>query len=297
MAENSQGVSSPRVNVYSSCRGGYTLVELLVYLVIAVVLVASVYQVLIGQNRLYSKQQGLQDVRATLRSTASFLAWELRQLSASGGDVYSAGIYDLVIRSIQGGGLVCAIDEATYRYGLIDAEGEFSATSNDSVLVFSEGRAGSTDDAWVTAVVSDVLLTGGGGPTCHWGDSTAVATEVVIELTPDSLLAGIDGGAPVRFFRRTHYGIFLDGGRWWLGRKVGDEATFEKMTGPLAAPPDSGLVFSYYDSSGNVTADPSQIEVVDICVRGESARNVRHYDGTVVAAQEDSLTLRVHLRG
>jgi len=78
MAENSQGVSSPRVNVYSSCRGGYTLVELLVYLVIAVVLVASVYQVLIGQNRLYSKQQGLQDVRATLRSTASFLAWELR---------------------------------------------------------------------------------------------------------------------------------------------------------------------------------------------------------------------------
>ncbi|NIU73758.1 MAG: hypothetical protein GWN71_09290, partial [Gammaproteobacteria bacterium] len=45
----------------------------------------AIYQLLIGQNRLYMKQRELQDVRTSLRAAANLLAFELRQASASGG--------------------------------------------------------------------------------------------------------------------------------------------------------------------------------------------------------------------
>ncbi len=64
---------------------GFTIAELLVYIVISVVIISSIYQLLIGQNRLYLKQRELTDVRGTLRAGAALLAWELRGVAASEG--------------------------------------------------------------------------------------------------------------------------------------------------------------------------------------------------------------------
>ncbi len=63
---------------------GFTVVEFLIYFVIALVIMAAIYQVLIGQNRLYMKQRELEDVRGSLRSAGNLLTFEFRQASASG---------------------------------------------------------------------------------------------------------------------------------------------------------------------------------------------------------------------
>ena len=54
---------------------GFTLVEMMIYMVVAGIVMAAVYQLLIGQSRSYTKQRELMDVHGTLRAAASLLAW------------------------------------------------------------------------------------------------------------------------------------------------------------------------------------------------------------------------------
>ena len=85
-----------------------TLVELLVYIVISGAVMAGIFQLLMGQSRSYGKQRELMDVHETIRGAAAVLAWEIRQGSASGGDLYAIGANSITLRSIQGAGVVCA---------------------------------------------------------------------------------------------------------------------------------------------------------------------------------------------
>jgi hypothetical protein len=112
-------------------RGGFSVIELLVYLIIAIVVVTGIYQVLIGQNRLYLKQRELQDVRTSLRAAANLLAFELRQLSAADSDLYVINQFDLKLRSVQGTGIVCAIHGTQPRFGLYATSGDIQATTGD----------------------------------------------------------------------------------------------------------------------------------------------------------------------
>jgi len=280
-------------------RGGFSVVELLVYLVVAVIVVAAIYELLIGQNRLFVKQRELQDVRTSLRSAANLLAFELRQTSPSSGDIYSIGTNTVTLRSLLGGGIVCGIHGSEPRYGLYAVGGDFSATSNDSVLIFSANGSGASDDSWVTAGVVTIYSPGVGGvPDCGWTGTTA-DPEIVVEVdTTGVALTGIQLGAPVREFRRTQYGLYQEAdGRYWLGRKIGAAAGWEQLTGPLESPTDSGLVFIYYDQAGNVTADPTQVRMVDIIIRGESYGLAPRRRELGPAAVEDTLTVRVSVRG
>lgn len=110
-----------------------------------------------------------------------------------------------------------------------------------------------------------------------------------------SVLDYIEVGAPFRAFRRVEYGLYQDAGdgRWWLGRKVGAAASYEKLTGPLLAPASGGLEFTYRDAAGNVTADPTQVAVIDFVLRAESYR----VSGNARDFQQDTLATRVALRG
>ncbi|MGD2154152.1 MAG: hypothetical protein PVG79_12850 [Gemmatimonadales bacterium] len=281
-------------------RGGFSVVELLVYLVVAVIVVAAVYQLLIGQNRLFVKQRELQDVRTSLRSAANLLAFELRQTSPASGDIYAIGTSTVTLRSLLGGGIVCGIHGTEPRYGLYAVGGDFSATSNDSLLIFSANSDGPDDDSWVTTGVVTVYSSGpaGGVPDCGWTGTTA-DPEIVVEVdTTGVTLTGIQLGAPVREFRRTQYGLYQEtDGRYWLGRRIGAASGWEQLTGPLESPTDSGLVFAYYDQAGNVTADPTQVRMVDIIIRGESYGQAPRRRELGPAAVEDTLTVRVSVRG
>lgn len=279
--------------------GGFTVIELLVYLVVAVVVVTAVYNLLIGQNRLYMKQRELQDVRASVRSAANLLAFELRQASASGGDLDSISTFDVILRSVQGTGVVCGIHNSSARLGLYATGGDFSATTADSAMVFEANGSGTGDDDWfLGGVAGKYDPSAGGVPSCQWS-GVSVAPDLVVAIdTTLVAIAGVEIGAPYRQFRKVHYGLYLEAdGRWWLGRKVGAAASWERLTGPLSAPSDSGLAFRYYDQSGSATTDPTLVRMVDIVLRGESYGKVPQAGNLAPDVEEDTLTLRVSLRG
>lgn len=258
---------------------------MLVYFVLALVVVASIYQLLISQNRLYLKQTELQDVRGSLRAAANFLAFELRQTSASGGDIYAMGPDSLVIRSVQGAGIICGVHGSAPRFGLYSVQGEFS--TGDSAMVYSVDS-----DSWTISSIKDTWTTGGGVDDCYWSGSPS--SDITVEV--DSAASqGVQVGAPIRAFNRAHYGLFSEEDRWWLGRKVGSATSYDKIVGPLLSPTDSGLYLIYYDQTGAVTADSSLVGFVDIILRGESQRRVPGAGGP--SYQEDTLTVRVALRG
>jgi Tfp pilus assembly protein PilE len=275
-------------------RGGFTLVEVLVYLLIGVVLVSVVYRVLISQNRLYVKQRELIDVRGTLSTAAAVLAWELRQASAAGGDLYSIGPSSFSVRSIQGVGIVCAANDTVPNYGLWRTTGEFYATTDDSALVYAAGSGKEGDDGWRSAGILELLNpTTGQVPACAW--PAGVAPDLVVKLAGD--LTGIYPGGPLRSFRRVEYGLFQDGGRWWLGARVGAAESYEKLTGPVSSPADGGLMFTYYDQNGAATLDPTQVAEVQIVIRAESVGKIRQSGGQPPGFQRDTVATRVSLRG
>jgi type II secretory pathway pseudopilin PulG len=291
---------------------GFTIVELLVYFTIAVIVIAGVYQLLIGQNRLYIKQREMQDVRTSLRATGNLLAFEFRQASAASGDLYGIGADSVRLRSIQGTGVICGEHTNLPRYGLWGTSGEFMDTAEDSALVFAAGDVGSEDDTWKIVAQYRVMDKGlAGVGRCGWTDKVVGkgkgltkgtgptmegvgVPDIAVETRGD--MDDVYLGAPYRAFRPVTYGAYQEGDRWWLGRRVGSSDSWERLTGPLRAPEDSGLYFIYYDDAGAETSDPAQVRMVDIVLRGESLGRVPRV-GQEPGFQQDTLTIRVSLRG
>lgn len=269
---------------------GFTIVEILVALTVSVVLLAAIYQILIGQSRLYSSQNALLDVRANLRATASLLAWELRQASAPGGDLYSIDEHSVVLRSIRGTAIVCAEHPSQPRYGLWSVSGEFETTAIDSALLFAAGNKGTQDDDWRVVALSNTWTSGGGVPSC-WGD--VAPTELVVQVAGNTDSVRI--GGPIRSFRKVEYGLYEDEGRWWLGRKVAGAGDYERLTGPLLPPADSGLALVYYDADGDTTSVIAEVVSVDVVLRAESLIRAPQAN-EAPDFKHDSLTLRTSLR-
>lgn len=110
----------PRLARQPPSQAGFTLAELLVYLTLSGLVMASVYQLLMGQSRAYGRQRELMDVHETLRTAAALLAWEIRQASATDGDLYSIGETSITLRSVQGSGFICVGHPTLPRFGLVD---------------------------------------------------------------------------------------------------------------------------------------------------------------------------------
>ena len=263
---------------------GFTLVEMMIYMVLAGLIMASVYQLVIGQSRAYGKQRELMDVHETLRSAAALLTWEMRQASAADGDIYAIGANSITLRSPQGSGFVCVIHPDLPRFGVRGAGlGDVAATTDDSALVY----VGSAN--WDVQRILAVSKPGDMGVgECAWTGGSK--PDIGVKLSDAT---GIQVGALFRAFRRVEYGLYQADGRWWLGRKVGEAASYDKLTGPLLAPASGGLVLTYRDAAGNVTADPTQVAVIDFVIRAESYR----VSGNALEFQQDTLATRVALRG
>ena len=295
-----------------SCRSrrGFTIIELIIGLTLGLIVLTSVYKLLMSQSRLYGVQREVADTRQSLRAAAALLSYELESAAATAGDFYAIGPNSLSMRSVQGTGVVCSkggTGVVKKRFGLQLASGYFQGTVTgvDSAMVydmlalpFGQWNVLKVKEAW-NGTDSWAAIGGGGGgtPVCFWGDSSVNVPrpQATVELfAPNPVLAGILVGDPVRAFRPTEFALFQQAGRWWLGRKVIGEANYEILTGPLLPASDSGLVFTYYDATGAVTADPSRVVQVEIVLRAESFGSA---SGVGYKTLRDSLTTRVFLRG
>jgi len=269
---------------------GFTLAELLVYMVIGGIVMASVYQLMITQGRTYGKQRELMDVRETARSGGALLAWELRHAASGGSRLAVMGANSITLRSVQGLGIVCAKHKTLPRYALWRTGGSIQATADDSALVYTVGL-----DKWRVVKINQVgTPTAMGLTACAWPGARKPDLVVQVAVTTKQDTSSIQVGAAVRPFRRVQYAEYQARGRWWLGRKVGTAATYEQLTGPLLAPGAGGLTFAYYDTLGVVTATPGAVGAVGFTLRTESFKPVRN--GPRLQFQRDSLTTKVALR-
>ena len=90
-----------------SRRAGFTLVELLIYMVISALIGTVVVKFMLNQSRNYASQVQIIDARETLRGAVSLFTWELRGLSAEAGDIYVMDSSSVAIRSVLATGVVC----------------------------------------------------------------------------------------------------------------------------------------------------------------------------------------------
>jgi len=271
-------------------RRGFTMIEIIVSLIIGLILLGSVVQMMIVQGRGYRKQREQVDVRETAREAASLLSWDLRQAAVAGSPFVAMGPNNVTIRSPRGLGTICAKHALLARYGLWKTAGSILATVDDTALVYQIGK-GAWNKLKITAVGTPAAM---GVAACAWPGARPpdmVVEFAVVAATDTSL---IKVGAPFRNFRSVQYAEFQQNGRWWLGRKVGQAASYEQLTGPVLAPASNGLALTYYDTLGAVTANTAAVGSVAFTIRTESYKNAT--TGSSFVYQRDSLTTRVGVR-
>jgi hypothetical protein len=256
------------------------------------VLVMVIFQLMVGQQRAFTKQQTATRSQGNLRGAMSMLSWELHTASAGDGDLYAIGRSSFSIRSLQGQGIVCGIDSVKPKGALLwGISGDFPETADDSALVFAAGSTGNADDTWRQFAVAGV---GNTTDPCAW--DPAIIAEIRVKIAGDT--TGVRIGAPLRAFRRTEYSLVQDSSEWWLARRVGAASSFELLAGPLAAPADSGLLFTYYDRSGNVATTPNNVAIVQIMLRSAPpAASGGGGTGKSGAPKQETVRTRVSLRG
>jgi prepilin-type N-terminal cleavage/methylation domain-containing protein len=269
---------------------GFTILELLIAMVIGLVLLAGVYGVLINQSQEYLLHRENIDVQETLRGAAVLLTSEIEHSKADR-DLVTIEPSTLKLRSIQNAGVFCV--DATPRYGVWLPSGLFATGADDSAFVRRVN-----DGVWMRAKVTNVWVNPGGGapaatacPVAKWagGGTPPRVVQLAYNAVADSV--GVRLGSAIRGFRMTTYSLTSSGGRWWLGRQIGN-GTVDLITGPLQA---GGLTFEYYDLDGNATAVLDDVVSIKVTLVAESFRTVRG-PGGALTNRADDVSFRAYLR-
>jgi prepilin-type N-terminal cleavage/methylation domain-containing protein len=288
---------------------GFTLIELLISLVVLGVVTAALFKLITTTQRVSRAQSERVTLQSNIRAGAIVLPSELRQINAiSGGgtaknDIITTpapGLTTLQFRASRGFGFVCAVPTSTQLklYGPPATTWQpynFSALrapqgNRDSVFVWTEGpddKTG-TDDLWVGAKITAVSLTAG---TCADGSAGYV-------LTINPAVAGLTSAvvkAPARTFEAMEYGLYANGGEYWLGaRSLGaSEASMQPVLGPLTS---DGVSFNFLDGDGTATTDRGLVKSIQITLKGLTDQAIVVGSNTKTAYVRDSLVTQVVLR-
>ena len=259
-------------------RGGFTLVELLIVAVLGTVVVGATYQMILTSQKAYTIQIAQMQGQQTVRAGIDILSVELRELSGVEGDVLTMDPDRIEVRAMRAFGLVCNIN-ASGSPILVKKIGRYFK-SGDSIVVFADNDPDvSGDDTILFGAVTGLTTS----QSCTGSDTaqSLVVPDLVTALANDTVRLG----APVRAFTIYTYGLYLLEGDYYLARRSGN--TTEPLVGPLSP---NGVSFTYMDSDGVVTTDPTAVSQIEVTLRSRS--NVTNERGPVT----DSLTTTIYLR-
>lgn len=260
-------------------RRGFTLVELLVALVLLGIVSGAIYQLLVTNQRLYQEQTQRVDLNSNLRAAVTILPTEFRELSAGdplGSDIVEMGADSIVYRAQRALYTVClppvvstattgSITIRTGRwYGIRPFDGK-----RDGLMLFAEGDPSMRgDNVWLHAEPSGSITVGTACPPTmeeSW-------TFNIKNVSPAGALAGVEVGAPLRAYEIVKMKSYQDSyGDYWVGMQRLSLPTgwgsLEPMLGPIA---ERGIQFAYFDTTGTVTADRTQVARIEITVIGKT---------------------------
>src|SRR5581483_7533438 len=248
---------------------GFTLPELLVGLVLFSIVGLAIYKVFLSSERLYQQQTQRVDLQQNLRAATNVLPAELRQLDADEGDILAMASDSIKIRAMRelafictaptlGGsqpltGITMVVRGSGPGDSLFFGSRNFNV-STDSLLVYYEGSTSArTDDTWLPAKLTAIAA-----QNCPNGAAGQRLTFNIPTLS--GLQSNVNGnitvGSPVWGYEyNVVYRSFQTGGQWYVG--VRNSNGIQPVIGPLNG--SGGLVFSYYDSAGTVTAVPANV--------------------------------------
>lgn len=237
---------------------GFTMVEVLIVVMLGAVIMGAAFQLLMGNQRMYTVAAAKSGQMNALRAGTDILFNELREVSTSQGDVIVITSDSITIRAAGAFGIVCGTDPGSSQLTIFSVAGTFTSSDSVSYLADNDPMANS-DDGYRTAAVTAVSR-----GICPSGDSAQVLTlSASFGPPPDSIVEG----APVRAYVHRTYGAFTYAGEYYLGRRTGTDSAVI-MAGPLSS--SAPLSFSYYDSTGAVVTSTDSVALIKVIIRTSS---------------------------
>lgn len=283
-------------------RKGFTLVEMLIAITLLGVVMAAVYRVLVGNQRIYHSQTQRIELQQNIRAAASILPAEFQELNANDGDIYAMTATAINLRAMRQLGFLCAAPVLPTAGGVaifmvrkdLFYGGRDFDVDRDSLLLYYEGDETSrADDGWVVA--DPTLINNAVCPALGGGQAWQITARLAFgagQVDAGGTLR-IPNGSPVRGFVPVRYELYQSGTRWYIGYdELSDASGVQPLIGPVTT---NGLTFAYYDSTGAVTADRTLVQQVEVRLRAETAQPVHRPSGGLFTPV-DSIALRVALR-
>ena len=231
------------------------MIEVLIVVLLGTVILSSAFQLLMGNQRMYTVSAAKSENMNALRAGTDILFNELREVSAGEGDIINIDDDSITVRAAGSFGVVCATNLGSSQLTVMSIAGTFSDSDSISYLADNDPLANS-DDVFKTADVTAVSST-----TCPAGDSAQLLTlSGTFGAPPDSVVEG----SPVRAFTAHTYGAFTYGGEYYLGRRTGS-ADAVIMAGPLAE--TMPITFTYFDSTGTAETSAASVALIKVVIR------------------------------
>jgi prepilin-type N-terminal cleavage/methylation domain-containing protein len=274
-------------------RGGFTLAELLVAMVLGSFVMIIVFQMMSSQSRVVAAQSAREEAQQNVRGALEVLGSELR--GAIPASITSAEAQALSFRQPRMWGLVCAAAGNTVSAffpsgGIVDL-----AIGEGTGVMFSQSGIGITPVVWAPA--GGVGITGfQAAPAGTCNGQGADGNFVVMNITGPGIAASARMDLPVVLYTMTRYEVAQAEGAWWLMRSNGQQGG-AFVPQPLAGPVEPAKVtFTYYGANGGVltpaaaTASPANINMVRVQVVTNSTQKLDN------RSQRDSGAVTIMLR-
>jgi hypothetical protein len=249
--------SRSRAGSLTTARGGFTLAETMLVVVLGAIVLGLVATIGNNLQRQLTGQATRLSVGQQLGAGAELLPLDLRPTSPTARDIVEASDSALQLRATIGSAVVCSVSGGTvtvapflgaYKQSVLP-----SLQAGDSLWLLADEDSAET---WLVARIQGWRRAATGCPAL---DTTGAATFDLAHLWSADVsdASGVAQGAVVRFTRPLRFAFYRAGdGQWYLGLRSWNTAAaqfnlVQPLSGPYV-PPGAGAAtrFEYFDGTG-----------------------------------------------
>ena len=264
-------------------RRGVTLVELMIGMVLAAILGASLLRITVTQSRFNDRVEAGRSARSVARTAVNYLSSELRMMDAHDG-VVLANANQLRLRVPFAVGLVCTANASTVTGLFMPVDNTLYAMGYNGF-----GVRGAMDGQYTyymkSGAANSVPAAGASGNcTGSPGNMTVPTGATVLQLTTGGTIAPVPVvSTPVTLYRLVEFSFensTVVPGRRGLYRRLLDNAGNTLSAEELVAPFDSTARFRFYIQNNRIPSDTvptalADMRGIEVRLAGESERTVR----------------------